>query len=738
MRFCVSALLLLLHCAVVTASSDKPVLAVGSFTGTLTASTASSLAKSEAALQRLKLSTRAVSDAARAADSAIRAAEAARRLEEAAKEQLRSARQEVTEARRDLEHQEKSAERERDSKYGKLMARYEKRLRAERWRTLALLFGFTFLNGLARRSLSSSGPSFVENGLMTEKSADAIFMVGFEAFAVGKFLVVPMTLLLGLRRSILTQIAISILSLAATLVTPESKAVQLGGWVIFRIASAMAVSTMLPFVGAWYPRRIYGRVFALLFSGFQFGYLFASYYWQRLLFAGRLHWRIPLTQCVAGFALLLGACFFWLWELPPSPPNEEERKKLDRFRGSGRDQRGKDEADSALLADHSAAPKVQLGKLLHKVATRWVFWAMLAAAAAYTPAVEYSTHVTSYLKEMFSDHGPAKGAFVCMQSTLCEGRYRGYVASYLSALLVGSVLYDRATQLDRAFLVLALLVINVSCWLALALAEPDAPAAAWIKAVVQDPTVGSLVSSFVPSFLSSTPEAGGEAQPLLKLSGPTKTALASIAGATIALPSSLPFALFSLDFGKEGAAVLSGLISVVGSFSALTFLKNFPAILRARGWFGVHACLAFMSSLAAIAMGAVMFSDSKKFSKGYIIRSSLLDQTVVALHACSRPSCSHNPMWRPGQRRTWGPNAGMQFKPHAPSSVCQHCGRGDLLVECSVDEAAAAAALLTPFDRCGEWIRAEKPLRKPKQGWEFANDPTKHPLAMDVIDMIDQ
>lgn len=124
-----------------------------------------------------------------------------------------------------------------------------------------------------------------------------------------------------------------------------------------------------------------------------------------------------------------------------------------------------------------------------------------------------------------------------------------------------------------------------------------------------------------------------------------------------------------------------------------------------------------------------MFADSKKFARGYVIRASLLDETVVILHACSRPSCAVHPMWRPGQRRTWGPKAGMQFRPHVPSSVCQHCGRGDLLVECSVDEAAAAAALLTPFDRCHQWVREEKPLRKPKQGWAFANNPIGFELA---------
>ena len=101
--------------------------------------------------------------------------------------------------------------------------------------------------------------------------------------------------------------------------------------------------------------------------------------------------------------------------------------------------------------------------------------------------------------------------------------------------------------------------------------------------------------------------------------------------------------------------MLSGLLSVVGAVSSLTFLKRFPAILRARGWFGVHAFLACLSTLAALAMGAVMLSDSRKFARGYVIRSSLLDENVVQLHACSRRSCTAYPMWRPGQRRAWGP-----------------------------------------------------------------------------------
>ena len=35
---------------------------------------------------------------------------------------------------------------------------------------------------------------------------------------------------------------------------------------------------------------------------------------------------------------------------------------------------------------------------------------------------------------------------------------------------------------------------------------------------------------------------------------------------------------------------------------------------------------------------------------------------------------------------------------------------------------------ILPFDECGEWVRFERPLRMPKHGWDFANDPTQFPL----------
>uniref|UniRef100_A0A7S0JHL1 Uncharacterized protein n=1 Tax=Calcidiscus leptoporus TaxID=127549 RepID=A0A7S0JHL1_9EUKA len=215
----------------------------------------------------------------------------------------------------------------------------------------------------------------------------------------------------------------------------------------------------------------------------------------------------------------------------------------------------------------------------------------------------------------------------------------------------------------------------------------------------------------------------------MPLSTATKTVLASLAGATIAIPSSLPFALFSLDFGKEGAAVLSSILSAVGFSTSLVVLRHFPKIIACHGWFGVHAILAAFGGLAATSMSAIMFSDQRKFSRGYIIRSSLVNESVLVLHACSRDSCAHHPMWRPGSRRVWGPSSGGHppWQLHAPNRRCHHCGRSELLF-CKVGEAAAELALITPFSKCTSFVREQAPLKKPPGGWDFA-DPLRFPLA---------
>ena len=610
--------------AVSAAADKRPVLSAKKPERTPAASEAE-------ALRRYRRASRDVVDAARVVAEATRTAEKAR-------QQLRSARSDARNAQEELDRQRElsAAITQRADPKDEVHVAYEKRLRRERLVTLGCLFGYTFLNGVARRSLSSSSISMVEEKFMTVTWAEDVFMKGFEAFAVGKFLVVPATLIFGLRRSMLIQVAMMTASLSMYIFLPGNWKVHVFGWMYFRIWSAMAVSTMLPFVGAWFPRPYYGRVFALLFSGFQFGYLAVSYYWRWLLLQGKLHWTLPFYQCIAGLSLLWVAIFKCLKEIPPPPPAKSSSGFVTGLTHTATKEEEQAAADKAARR----APRVKLRALLRKISNRWVFWAMLIACAAYTPAVEYSTHVTSYLKEMVADVGPDPGltqGFVCLQSRLCEGRYRGYVVSYLSVLLIGACFYDRATQLDRAFLVVGLLTVNACCWIALTLAEPDAPAPAWVKNIA-----ANTGASGGARFFSRALGAAGAASPLqrpdpfITLSGPTKTVLASIAGATISLPSCLPFAIFALDFGKEGAAVLSALLSVVGSGSALTFLKSFPTIrapprtpparpparsdprrsshaVRSRGWFGVHGVLATFATIAAIAMGTIMFSDSRKF-----------------------------------------------------------------------------------------------------------------------------
>ena len=44
-------------------------------------------------------------------------------------------------------------------------------------------------------------------------------------------------------------------------------------------------------------------------------------------------------------------------------------------------------------------------------------------------------------------------------------------------------------------------------------------------------------------------------------------------------------------------------------------------------------------------MSFVMLADQRKYARGYIIRSSLLNETIVTLHACGREGCSGFPMW---------------------------------------------------------------------------------------------
>ena len=165
------------------------------------------------AVQRAKNAKRAVVDAARAA--------------ERAKESLSKARKKARERHEELDILRERHHRHYDEPEEKQAWRRE--VRMSRTATLIMLFCFTFLNGVARRSLSSSGPSMVSEGLLTERRADEIFMVGFEAFAVGKLLVVPQTILLGVRHSLLLQLLVMAGCCFSYLVRPTSSAVHSAG-----------------------------------------------------------------------------------------------------------------------------------------------------------------------------------------------------------------------------------------------------------------------------------------------------------------------------------------------------------------------------------------------------------------------------------------------------------------------------------------------------------------------------
>ena len=73
---------------------------------------------------------------------------------------------------------------------------------------------------------------------------------------------------------------------------------------------------------------------------------------------------------------------------------------------------------------------------------------------------------------------------------------------------------------------LFLYVVNVGCWALLALAEPDAPAAAWVKSVTSASGTHSLVHRLFAAGGRGAASATASAatQPVLALSGPTKTA----------------------------------------------------------------------------------------------------------------------------------------------------------------------------------------------------------------------
>jgi len=679
------------------------------------------------------------------------------------------------------------------------------RLRRGRIGVFICLYLFGLLNGLARRALSSAAPSLVELGLAKKERLDELFSMGYGAFALGKFLVAPVMLALGPKRAAMFQIAVISAASAAFCIWPGNDSVQFYAFALLRLFSAMATSTTLPFVGTWFGRQYYGRVWGTLASSFQTGYLVASYAWQPRLFsqpdASGLPYYLPFGACAVGGALLLVLCALLLQERPTvAPATLSDARQRECDQGARQEQQGpprvgslEEESepsrtaepagwsggapDLALLAASLATSlirvanpllwtrpsfaagaamvssgnpyatrqrrRLRLRPLFRRFVRRWVFWCMCLVYLAFTPIIDYGAHVTKYLTEMAgADVAPAvapaaasaaaaalprflggsaalsgvplfqapRRGIVCLASSACESRYRSYVLAYVAALLVGSFAYDAISQLDKALMIAILYLLNVACWAALALAEPDAPrvgqppvdlgtAAFSISSTLSNAAAGKLrkalgallgarrgaANDAAAAASAAAGVAAARPEPFLRLSTAAKTALAAAAGATIALPTSLPTAFFALDFGKEGAAVLSSFLSAVGLISSMLFFRLFPRVLASRGWFGVHAVLALLGLVAAAAMSAIMFADNAKFSRGYIISSSLLNETVVTLHACPSRACGAYPMWRPGANRPWAVGSGLHpfWSLRADTRTCHRCG-ASALVECKV------------------------------------------------------
>ena len=100
------------------------------------------------------------------------------------------------------------------------------RLRRGRVGVFVCLYLFALLNGLARRSLSSAAPSLVQLGHVNKAQLDQLFSMGYEAFALGKFLVAPVLLALGPKRAAMLQITVIILASSAFCLYPGSLNVQ--------------------------------------------------------------------------------------------------------------------------------------------------------------------------------------------------------------------------------------------------------------------------------------------------------------------------------------------------------------------------------------------------------------------------------------------------------------------------------------------------------------------------------
>ena len=572
------------------------------------------------------------------------------------------------------------------------------------------------------------------------------------------------------------------------------------------------------------PRDAYGKVWGLLQSGVQTGGLLAyAWYGHRLAHPeahGALPWRAPFALAASLCALTALLCARLLRDeraAPPAPPAPAATRRAaaatrtntavaasaarsDKAAGSDRAAGSGNMAGSGKLLREAGAAGG--GKLLRRFAAKPQFWLMLLAVGCYTPIYEYGTFVSNYLKQLEIGRDSPAGAATalhCIENQACAPRVALYQLSYIVSLLLGSVVYDRCSQLDKALMVFLLMSASVACWGTLFLAElppyvPPPPAAALWSLLDGAPPSAAAATTISGKILAPLSRLAASAPPLprLHLAAKTKTVLVAGAAAAIALPTSLPFAVFAMDFGKEGAAVLSSLISALGFCAQLLSLRLLPRLQRAHGWHAVFATLAGLGVVAASAMSFVMLADQHKFARGYIIRSSLLNETIVTLHACGRDSCSGFPMWAPGARREWATPELRRaaLRPYAPTRHCHRCGRTQLL-EVSVGEAYAGLAQLMPLNHSltqghrpakeataeaargarspvapgrrrrqpeshsavegrrraaaaaaaaaaeeaavsKVWVRATRPLRKPSTGWGFADYRTAaHPVYGD-------
>ena len=365
---------------------------------------------------------------------------------------------------------------------------------------------------------------------------------------------------------------------------------------------------------------------------------------------------------------------------------------------------------------------------------------MLVAVASYMPIYEYGSFITQYLRQLPGAGGADDGVGHCIQSAACSGRYGAYQKSYVVSLLLGSLVYDRSSQLDKALMILTLTSINVACWGALVLSDMPARALPSGMSATHTQRLIALVQSVFAA--SSSTEEGGAVRTILPLTSGIKTVFLAACAVTIAIPASLPFVMFSIDFGKEGAALLSSILSAVGSLSCLATLHYLPILKASHGWPAVHTGMMICAISSAVTLSTVMLADQRKFRHGYIIRSSLFGQSVVTLHACREPGCAHRRPWRPGKARPWKSNKSrllpsmlstpvgykVLWKPFAPTRVCHCCGKKSI-VEFPVDEGMVEVALQTPYMEAKVLARKTAALvKKPKEGWSWA-DPTRLPLA---------